>query len=169
MESLLFYVFSALCIGGALGVLFVNGYVNAAMSMLCSMLGFAGLAFLEKSYLLALLIIMVYAGAVMVLFLFAIIMMGADDSRNTPPSTKLKISILWLLACALFGYFAPQAAEFYAAVPTDVITSKAMAALMFTKYALHVEVIGVLLLAAMTAVIVIARDDRKLSQKREGL
>ena len=105
----------------------------------------------------------------MVLFLFAIIMMGADDSRNTPPSTKLKISILWLLACALFGYFAPKAAEFYAAVPADVITSKAMAALMFTKYALHVEVIGVLLLAAMTAVIVIARDDRKLSQKREGL
>ena len=59
---------------GALGVLMVRGYVNATMSMLLSMLGVAGLMILMKAYFLGILMVSVYAGAVLVLFVFVVIL-----------------------------------------------------------------------------------------------
>ena len=51
MELIMYYIFCAMALGGALGVILARGYVNSAMSMLLSMLGVAGLMLLMKAYL----------------------------------------------------------------------------------------------------------------------
>ncbi len=161
MDTILFYIFSALCVGGGLGVLFVNGYVNAAMSMLCSMLGLAGLAGLANAYILALLIIMVYAGAITVLFVFTVIMMGEDSVMNSSLADKAKMFLMFILGAILVALFTPRALEFYSPEVDLVISFKEFSALMYSKYLFAVEVVGVLLLVAMVAVIVIAKEPRR--------
>ena len=90
MEDLIYYAFCAMAILGALGVLMVRGYVNATMSMLLSMLGVAGLMILMKAYFLGILMVSVYAGAVLVLFVFVVMLIG---DRNEQPSLRKKIAL----------------------------------------------------------------------------
>ena len=161
MDTFLFYLFFTMMIGGALGVLFVKDYVNAAMSMLCSTLGLAGMLFLTGSYLLALLVILVYAGAIMVLFLFTIMITGGDSSDNSKTCERICMAGLWAFSCLMIFYFIQRCSEFVSSGQAEQCTSaKTMAALLFTKYALHFQIAGVLLLVAMVAVIVIAKDSR---------
>ena len=63
-------------LGGALGTILARGYVNAAMSMLLSMLGVAGMMVLMEAYFPAFIMVSVYAGAVLVLFVFVVMLMG---------------------------------------------------------------------------------------------
>ena len=95
---------------GALGVLMVRGYVNATMSMLLSMLGVAGLMILMKAYFLGILMVSVYAGAVLVLFVFVVMLIG---DRNEQPSLLKKIAllVLWVLAGAVVAFFRPDLAK----------------------------------------------------------
>ena len=51
MQDVIYYIFCAMMLGGGLGVVFARGYVNAAMSMLLSMLGVAGMMLLMKALL----------------------------------------------------------------------------------------------------------------------
>ena len=68
METAIYYVLCAMTLGGALGVILARGYVNAAMSMLLSMLGAAGMMVMMGAYFVAFIMVSVYAGAVLVLF-----------------------------------------------------------------------------------------------------
>ncbi|MFI3290584.1 MAG: NADH-quinone oxidoreductase subunit J [Opitutales bacterium] len=161
MDTVLFYIFSALCVGGGLAVLMLNGYVNSAMAMLCSMLGLAGLSFLANAYILALLIIMVYAGAITVLFVFTIIMMGEDGVANSTMKDRAKMFVMFLLGACLLAFFTPRIAEFYSADGFGLISFKEFSAQLYSKYILAVEVVGVLLLVAVVAVVAIAKETRK--------
>jgi len=167
MDTFLFYLFSTVMIGGALGVLFVKDYVNVAMSMLCSTLGLAGMLFLTGAYLLALLVILVYAGAIMVLFLFTIMITGEDSSDNSKTCERLFMIGLLTVSCFMIFYFTKESQEFISNTQVgECLSAKSMAALMFTKYALHFQIAGVLLLVAMVAVIVIAKDSRSGSERK---
>jgi NADH-quinone oxidoreductase subunit J len=164
MENTLFYLFSALTVGSALAVVMHKNTVNAAVCLLLSLIGVAGIFALLDALLLSVLLILVYAGAVVALFLFIVMLI---NPKTGPKKPYKKISIVaGTIGAALLGlglcsfvtrgqFSSAPAAEVYHAGLKDY------GAMLFTRYLLPVQVVGFLLLIAMLGVIV-------LSKKFEG-
>lgn len=168
MAPVLFYLFSALVLGTALLVVLSKNAVNSAMFFLISLLGTAGLFVLLDAFLLAVLLVLVYAGAVVALFLFIIMLLdmkGGDRkalSHSAVLASVIAAAILGVgvLSFAKYGQITAVAPE--AAAPAVGAVLKLYAAQLFTTYLLPVQVVGFLLLIAMLGVIV-------LSKRFEGL
>jgi NADH-quinone oxidoreductase subunit J len=165
MANLLFYLFAALTVGFALAVVFNKNTVNAALCLLLSLIGVAGIFALLDALLLSVLLILVYAGAVVALFLF-IVMLINPKAASPKPYKKISAAA-GAIAAALLGlglWSFVSRGELSAAPATAAFQSglKDYGAKLFTTYLLPVEVVGFLLLIAMLGVIV-------LSKKFEGL
>ena len=166
MQDIMYFIFCGMCLGGGLGVITLPGYVNSAMSMLVSMLGVAGLMLLMKAYFLAFIMVMVYAGAVLVLFVFVVMLIGGktDGVSNI---RKGILVLLWValgvvIACCEPEIFKSCAVEHLrttaeTSAPQVVEVSKNYGLALFTKFMLPFQVAGALLLAAMVGVIVVAK------------
>jgi len=164
MANLIFYLFAALTLGSALAVVLCKDTVNAALALLLSLMGVAGVFVLLDAYLLAVLLILVYAGAVVALFLFIVMLLNPQTTTHRP--YKKISAVAGTIAVALLGLgiwslvsqgkfsTAPAADDFQAGL-------KDYGAKLFTTYLLPVEAVGFLLLVAMIGVIV-------LSKKFEG-
>lgn len=169
METIMFYIFCAMMLGGALGVILARGYVNAAMSMLLSMLGVAGMMLLLKAYFIAFIMVSVYAGAVLVLFIFVVMLLGEEkDASNA--YKKLALVALWIVLGILIGWASPMFlgdSALHAEKISDAISllavSKNYGYVLFSKFMLPFQICGALLLVAMLGVIVVAKPPRKNS------
>ncbi|MCP3991705.1 MAG: NADH-quinone oxidoreductase subunit J [Actinomycetia bacterium] len=82
MEVIVFVVSAAIVLGGAIGVVLNRNPVRAALSLIATFFGVAVLFILQQAHFLALVQIVVYAGAIVVLFLFVIMLLGVDRSEN---------------------------------------------------------------------------------------
>jgi NADH-quinone oxidoreductase subunit J len=168
MAPALFHLFALLAIASAIGVVVNRNAVNAAMSFLLSLVGVAGLFVQLDAYLLAFLLLLVYAGAVVALFLFIIMLLDTQGAKTIRSFPKFPIFVslvsLGLLLTGLSTFVArgqldapnPNAAGGVGAA------LKPYAYQLFTTYLLPVQVMGFLLLIAMLGVIV-------LSKKIDGL
>lgn len=101
MENFLFLFFSALTLLGALGVVLGRNAVAGVMSMIVAFLGISGLFLLLEAYLLAVLQVFVYAGAVMVLFLFVVMLLNIEE--QSPKKIDPLTAIFSTLGAALIG------------------------------------------------------------------
>ncbi|NCG08889.1 MAG: hypothetical protein GWO81_04895 [Verrucomicrobia bacterium] len=150
--------------------------VNGAMCMIVSFLGTAALFVLLEAYFLAILQVLVYAGAVMVLFLFIIMLLDVGEDSPAVKPAKLSIFaaltgfvILSGLVISLFTDPAslPATPAFEVAEnPTGLsanngipftTSAKSFGYSLFTKYMLPFQMTGFLLLAAMVGVIVVSK------------
>lgn len=161
MVDFLFYAFAFLTLLSALGMVAARNPVNGAMFMILSFVGTAALFVLLEAYFLAAVQVLVYAGAVVVLFLFIIMLLDASKTEKLRPSTAtLAASLigLGLLAAGVVALFTVDgglpAADPGAAVATTI---SAFGRLLFTKYQLPFQLAGFLLLVAMLGVIHISR------------
>ena len=158
MADLLFYTFAFLTLVCAALVVVNRNAVNAAMFLLLSLVGVAGLFVMLDAALLAFVLLLVYAGAVVALFLFIIMLL--DTQGSTQPFRRMTMAAsalggLLLLVGVLSLY---HRAEFpAAAAPVPAPALKAYAQLLFTTYLLPVQVVGFLLLVAMLGVIVLSK------------
>ena len=162
MADLFFYVFSALTVGSALGVVLNRNTVGAALCLLLSLLGTAGLFVLLNAYLLAVLLVLVYAGAVAALFVFVVMlldMQGGVKHRAKSFTAVASVGALALLFTGLALTFGPGqlSAPAPAANPALGASLKLYGYQLFTTYLLPVQIVGFLLLAAMLGVIVLSR------------
>jgi NADH-quinone oxidoreductase subunit J len=167
MAHFLFNVVAIFTLVCAVGVVVNKNAVNAAMCLLLSLVGVAGLFIGLDAYLLAFLLLLVYAGAIVALFLFIVMLLDAKGDER-PRVSKLPLAAR-ILAIAVVG---AGIASFYvhgrlvapdaSAVPPIGISLKLYAYQLFTTYLLPVQVMGFLLLVAMLGVIV-------LSKRFEGL
>jgi NADH-quinone oxidoreductase subunit J len=165
----LFYFFAALTVFSALAVVFNKNAVAAALAFFVSLCGVSGLFVMLDAYLLAFLLILVYAGAVVALFLFIIMLLDMQGGTRKPFKKVSIVASTIAGALLLVGVysFATQA-KYAGAAP--VLTAggsfstdlKVYGAKLFTTYLLPVQVVGFLLLIAMLGVIV-------LSKRFEGL
>jgi NADH-quinone oxidoreductase subunit J len=157
MNDLLFYVFAFLTVLSALLVVVNKNAVTAAMFLLLSLVGMAGLFVLLDAALLAFVLILVYAGAVVALFLFIIMLL--DTQGDTKPFSKLTVAASAIGGALLvLGAFSLKArADLPAPVATPAPTLKAYAEQLFTTYLLPVQIVGFLLLIAMLGVIVLSK------------
>lgn len=158
MSDLVFTVFALLTLGSALAVVLNKDAVHAALCLLLSLVGLAGLFVLLDAALLAFVLLLVYAGAVVALFLFIIMLLDTTPAAQKPFG-KFSIAAAVLGGALLFvgahmvGSNAPKAEAATHAVPT----LKQYAELLFTTYLLPVQVVGFLLLIAMLGVIVLSK------------
>lgn len=82
VDTIVFLVSAAIILGGAAGVIFSKHPVRAALSLIASFFGVAVLFILQEAHFLALVQVVVYAGAIVVLFLFVIMLLGVDRSED---------------------------------------------------------------------------------------
>jgi len=161
MADFLFYLFAALTVGSALSVALNRNAVNAAMSLFLTFVGMAGLFVLLEAYFLAVLQILVYAGAVVVLFAFIVMLLDVDD-RPLKPVGKLSyaaavVAAALLLTGALWLFHKNQLTAPELPAEASGSALKTYGRQLFTTYLLPMQVAGFLLLVAMIGVIVISR------------
>jgi NADH-quinone oxidoreductase subunit J len=169
MSAFLFYFFSALTILAALLVVLNREAVTSAMCMIVALSGVAALFVLLQAYFLAVLQIVVYAGAVMVLFLFIIMLLDTTARRIHVTEMNLVVGVAALIALAggaiWLAHQYPNVAELPAIqqLPTDqaplayATAAKTFGFGLFTRYMLPFQVAGFLLLIAMVGVIVLSK------------
>lgn len=163
MTGFLFYFFSALVLGSALLVVLNRNPVNAAIYLLVSMAGTAALFFLLEAFFLGVLQILVYAGAVVVLFLFIIMLIDPESSPRIPwgrPNILTAFVSFGLLVAgvsAIFRSDLPLAAGTLESTQPVGNLSKEYGYYLFSVYLLPFLVAGFLLLIAMVGVILISK------------
>ncbi len=165
--SLLFNVLAIFTVVCAAGVVVNKNAVNAAMCLLLSLVGVAGLFIGLDAYLLAFLLLLVYAGAIVALFLFIIMLLdtkGDERARVTKIPLAARIVAIAVFAAGIASFYAHGRlpAPDLAATPAIGVSLKLYAYQLFTTYLLPVQIMGFLLLIAMLGVIV-------LSKRFEGL
>jgi NADH-quinone oxidoreductase subunit J len=167
MANLLFNLFAVFTLVTAAGVVVNKNAVNAAMCLLLSLVGVAGLFVALDAYLLAFLLLLVYAGAIVALFLFIIMLLdtkGEARPRLSRIPLAARVLAIALVAVGLFSFCARGQLESpdLMTVPAVGSSLKLYAYQLFTTYLLPVQILGFLLLIAMLGVIV-------LSKRFEGL
>jgi NADH-quinone oxidoreductase subunit J len=163
MGSLLFNFFAVFTVVCAAGVVLNKNVVNGAMCLLLSLVGVAGLFVALNAYLLAFILLLVYAGAVVALFLFIIMLL--DSKGDQRPGLKhlslaARIIAFALVAGGFVSFFArsrllPEPS--LAGNPALGAELKLYAYQLFTTYLLPVQVLGFLLLISMLGVIVLSK------------
>lgn len=165
--QILFNLFAVFTLACAAGVVVNKNAVNAALCLLLSLVGVAGLFVALDAYLLAFLLLLVYAGAIVALFLFIVMLLDAKgDARPTLHKLPITARILaiGLVVAGVCSFYArgrlpsPDLAK----IPATGSVLKLYAYQLFTTYLLPVQILGFLLLIAMLGVIV-------LSKKFEGM
>ncbi len=170
-----FYAFGGIAIACSLLVILKRNPVASAFSLVMVFFSFAGIYALLDAHLIATLQIFVYAGAIMVLFIFVIMLLNADVPSFDLGRTHLGIRIATgLLSVATLALFIWAFSTTQLTPPVDQFTperidaaggnTQVVSELMFSEYILPFELTSVLLLAAIVGAVAIAK--RKLSEGR---
>jgi NADH-quinone oxidoreductase subunit J len=164
MTDILFYLFSAITVASALLVMLNRNAVNSAMFLIVSFIGMAALFVLLGAYFLAVLQVLVYAGAVVVLFLFIVMLLDVKDEKRRsfrPVTAVASVLALLLMVGAVYMIFSPRNLNSGEAPAVATGSSlKAYGEQLFTTYLLPMQVTGFLLLIAMIGVIVLSKQVR---------
>lgn len=161
MEHAAFFLIAALAVGSALGLVLKRNAIHGALFLVGNLASVAALYLMLGAEFLAAAQVIVYAGAIMVLFVFAIMVL-IPGKEETGPDPRRAWRLVALPVAALLGLQlvvvvralrggAPAGA---AVVPGSV---EAIARLLFTRYLFPFELTSVLLLAAMVGVLLLAR------------
>lgn len=166
MAGFLFSFFAVFTVACAAGVVLNRNAVNSAMCLLLCLAGVAALFVRLDAFLLAFLLILVYAGAVVALFLFIIMLLDVRGEAGAPGRGRASLgaavgaSALVLAGLASFLLKGRLVAPRASAVPALGASLKLYAYSLFTAYLLPVEMVGFLLLIAMLGVIVVSQKPR---------
>ena len=160
MHLILFIIFAALCLTGAVNLLFQKQPINSALSLIVVMTSLAVLYLLLGAEFLAAAQVIVYAGAIMVLFTFVVMLLNAGREERTRGSRAARLvgfpAIAAILAVIATSFLKLQG--FGDARMDDHITSTAdLSAVLFTKLLLPFEVTSVLILVAILGSVALAR------------
>jgi NADH-quinone oxidoreductase subunit J len=160
MHLILFIIFAALCLTGAVNLLFQKQPINSALSLIVVMTSLAVLYLLLGAEFLAAAQVIVYAGAIMVLFTFVVMLLNAGREERTLGSRAARIvgfpAVVAILAVIATSFMKLQG--FGDARMDDHITSTAdLSAVLFTKLLLPFEVTSVLILVAILGSVALAR------------
>jgi NADH-quinone oxidoreductase subunit J len=161
-ELVLFWVFAIPLIASAAGVIAARSPIHAAMCLVSAFFWLAGIYVLLTAHLLAFVQIIVYAGAIMVLFLFVVMLLSLSDAElGLEKITALKVvgivaaaGLLGILVTAVLQG-APGGIRMVAA---DYGTVRAVGKVLFTQFLLPFEATSVLLLVAIVGAVVVAKE-----------
>jgi len=167
--EIVFYVFSLMMLAGAVMVITVRNSVYAALSLVLTFFSAAALWMLLEAEFLAIILILVYVGAVMVLFLFVVMMLDINMEplkegfiRYLPAGIAVAVlmAVELLLVVLSKGRFEEGAYPIPAPGPEGYSNTKAVGEWLFTNYLLAFEVAGVVLLVAIVAAVALTLRQR---------
>ena len=163
-----FLLTGAICLAGALGVVLFRNPVHNALSLIATLFGIAVLFVAQEAYFLAAIQVIVYAGAIVILFLFVIMLLGVDrvDSIEREPllgqrpvAAVVGIAILGLTLTALLSTATEVTGDNSVLAPLDpeVPDIERLGRVLFTDYIFAFEITAVLLTIAVVGAVVLAR------------
>ena len=159
-----FYLFSAVMIGSAFMVIAARNPVHSVLFLILAFVNAAGLFLIMGAEFLAMLLVIVYVGAVAVLFLFVVMMLDVDFAelkqgflQYLPVGSLIGAIVLIELVLVLSSWSAAPAAVGAAGapVPSDVSNTLALGRVLYTKYVYFFQAAGLVLLTAMIGAIVL--------------
>jgi len=167
MQLALFWIFSILMLLFALGVVFFRSPVNSAMCLVMSFVALAALFVTLDAYFIGVVQVLVYAGAVMVLFLFIIMLLDLRSEENR----RVKISA-WVGGGLVVGGFVAALSHVLQSIPKlqaikpdlsnpAVNDVAAVGVTLFRFFNLPLQIIGVLLLVATIGVVLLSKKELK--------
>ena len=167
IAAIAFYLFATLTIASALAVIFARNPVHSVLWLIVAFFNAAGLMLLLGAEFIAMLVVIVYVGAVAVLFLFVVMMLDIDFAqlrRGFTANLPFGIIIaLVLLAEIVVALFARQAGPAFAGHEVAAATQPnivAIGQLLYSRYLFAFELAGLILLVAMIGAIVLTHRSR---------
>ena len=178
IKSALFYVFSAVLLFAAFRVITARNPVHAALYLVLAFFQASGVWMLLQAEFLSITLVLVYVGAVMVLFLFVVMMLDINLDllrqgfwRHFPLAATVGAVVALELAAVLMGGFrvseAPavaQAAPAAGAVPGQISNTRELGVALYTHYLYPLQIAAAILLVAMVAAIALTLRQRKDSK-----
>ena len=166
IDTVLFYIFALLVLGGGLLTITRRNAVHSAISLIVSLLGVAGLYLLQQAEFLFAVQIVLYIGGIMVLFLFVIMLVNLDEAAKERQFSRQWMVALVAVAAvgvqiAYFIYKGKNAFHFaenpFSAIPEATGNTELVADSLFREYLLPFEIASVLLLVAVVGSVVMAK------------
>ena len=162
LSTILFYLISLAVIAFALGVVTSRSAVYGVLSLVATMCMIAGLFVLLKAYLVATVLVLVYAGAILVLFLFVVMLIDFRKLTLDWQPFKLPPMLALVLGVLLFSQFYRVIEK--SGVPEAPVvqgTAESVGKLLFNRHVLPFELTSFLLLAAVVSVVVLAKKEER--------
>ena len=167
ISILAFWLFAILTIASAVLVIFARNPVHSVLWLIVAFFNAAGLMLLVGAEFIAMLLVIVYVGAVAVLFLFVVMMLDIDFAalrsgftRNLPFGIIIALVLLGEMVVALFAHQAGPAMAGQAIPAARVPNIVALGTLLYTQYLFAFEIAGLILLVAMIGAIVLTHRGR---------
>jgi NADH-quinone oxidoreductase subunit J len=164
LHAIFFYLFAGVCIASAVMVIAARNPVHSVLFLILAFVNAAGLFVLIGAEFLAMILIVVYVGAVAVLFLFVVMMLDVDFAELREGFLEylpigLVIGGIFMVELLLVGgswVINPGTAKtITAAIPTNVTNTEALGLVLYTKYIYYFQIAGLVLLVAMIGAIVL--------------
>jgi NADH-quinone oxidoreductase subunit J len=175
--ALFFYLFSSVAVASAVMVISSRNPVHSVLFLILCFFNAAGLFILMGAEFLAMILVVVYVGAVAVLFLFVVMMLDVDfvELRQgmlnyLPVGATIGLIVLVELALVLgtWGFSATALKAAAAPAATGVTNTEALGQILYTKYVYYFEASGLILLVAMIGAIVLTLR-HKVGIKRQDV
>jgi NADH-quinone oxidoreductase subunit J len=166
-EAIIFWVFSATVIGSALAVILARNPVHSVLFLILAFVAAAGLFLLMGAEFLGMILVVVYVGAVAVLFLFVVMMLDVDFAelkegflQYLPIGALIALFVAFELGYVAVGWTrSPQAAA--AAAPAGTLANTAaLGRVLYTQYFYFFQAAGMILLTAMIGAVVLTLRHR---------
>ena len=165
---LAFYLFATLTIASAIAVIFARNPVHSVLWLIVAFFNAAGLMVLMGAEFVAMLLVIVYVGAVAVLFLFVVMMLNIDFARlrsgftrNLPFGLIIALVLLAEIVIAVSAWKAGPAMSGRHVPETPLPNIVALGQMLYSRYLFPFEIAGLILLVAMIGAIVLTHRDRR--------
>ena len=172
-KLILFYALSAILVGSSLAVITARNPVNAAMFLVLSFFTAAAVWLLAQAEFLAIVLVLVYVGAVMVLFLFVVMMLDINFDRMRqgfwsylPLGSLIGVLMILEMSIVLGGQYFQV---FDTPLPVELANSsntKDLGVMLYTEYTYPDQIAAAILLVAIIAAVVLTMRGRKDSKKQ---
>ncbi len=167
-QSIAFYLFSAVMLGAAFMVIASRNPVHSVLFLILAFFNAAGLFVLLGAEFLAMILVVVYVGAVAVLFLFVVMMLDIDFAelkrgalQYLPIGGLIGLAMATELILFVAGHWAvAPGAVLASATPANVSNTAALGRILYTDYIYYFQIAGLVLLVAMIGAIVLTLRHR---------
>ncbi|HEY4040524.1 MAG TPA: NADH-quinone oxidoreductase subunit J [Rhodopila sp.] len=176
ITAILFYIFAVILLASAAMVVSARNPVHSVLFLILTFFNAAALFLIAGAEFLAMILVIVYVGAVAVLFLFVVMMLDVDFAelrsgyqRYLPVGATVGVVLFVELVLVLGGWeLAPSAVQLrMSPVPSGLSNTEALGRVLYTDYIFLFQVAGLILLVAMIGAIVLTLRDRKTSRHQD--
>ena len=163
MEQIIFFIVAAIAVASAVSFVFAKNPMYAILSLIVTMFSIAALYIILNAQFLGIVQIIVYAGAIMVLFLYILMMLNLSKEDESKKQNLMKFIGVFSAGLLLIGILGAYRGFTFQPVEVDVSAdiglTKNLGRLLFNEYVLPFELASILILAGIVSAVLIGKKD----------